>query len=134
LTTFGPDYGYVYQPDNGVVIASDSVVAHDMVSLAWLLENRRHIPPAEKGKFLNKSPLVARVCNRWITYKLGGWQPALASERLTRLDNQTIWDDRTLNRAYQIFGGMPKLTIDAANNALSEELRKQLSEMTTYRA
>ena len=41
LTTFGPDKGYVFEPDNGLIIASDSVVAHDMVSLAWLLENRR---------------------------------------------------------------------------------------------
>ncbi|MBF0552215.1 MAG: DUF362 domain-containing protein [Deltaproteobacteria bacterium] len=134
LTTFGPDDGYVYQPDTGVVMASDSVVAHDMVSLAWLLENRRHIPPAEKGKFLNTSPFVVTVCNHWITYKLGGWQPALASERLTRPDNNTIWDDRTLNRAYQIFGGVPRVTVDAANPALPEELRKQLSEMTTYPA
>ena len=30
------------------MIASDSVVAHDMVSLAWLLENRNHISSSEK--------------------------------------------------------------------------------------
>ncbi|MBF0476670.1 MAG: DUF362 domain-containing protein, partial [Deltaproteobacteria bacterium] len=134
LTTFGPDYGYVYQPDKGVVIASDSVVAHDMVSLAWLLANRRRIPPTEKDKFINNSPVVAGVCNYWITYKLGGWRPVLASEILTRPDTNTIWDDRTLNRAYQIFGGLPQVTIDAANDTLPEELRKQLSDMTTYPA
>jgi len=34
LTVFGPDSGYVFEPGNGLVIASQSVVAHDMVSLA----------------------------------------------------------------------------------------------------
>ena len=37
LTTYGPDKGYVSQPETGMIIASRSVVAHDMVSLAWLL-------------------------------------------------------------------------------------------------
>ena len=36
LTTYGPDKGYVFQPETGLVIASESVVAHDMVTLAWL--------------------------------------------------------------------------------------------------
>ncbi|MCK9364032.1 MAG: DUF362 domain-containing protein [Syntrophales bacterium] len=48
LTTFGPDKGHVHQPPTGLVIASESVVAHDMVSLAWLMENRRNIPADKK--------------------------------------------------------------------------------------
>ena len=40
LTTFGPDDGHVSEPETGLVLASTDVVAHDMVSLAWLIENR----------------------------------------------------------------------------------------------
>ncbi|MBW1801702.1 MAG: DUF362 domain-containing protein, partial [Deltaproteobacteria bacterium] len=41
LTTFGPDKGFVSEPETGLVLASESIVAHDMVSLAWLLQNRK---------------------------------------------------------------------------------------------
>ncbi len=72
LTTFGPDAGHVHQPEIGLVIASESVVAHDMVSLAWLLENRHHIPADKKGQFVDNSPLVAWLGNYWVVHKLGG--------------------------------------------------------------
>ena len=56
LATFGPDEGYVHQPEIGLIIASESVVAHDMVSLAWLLENRRRMPAEQKDGFLDRQP------------------------------------------------------------------------------
>ena len=130
LATFGPDTGYVYQPETGVIIASESVVAHDMVSLAWLLENRRHIPEDKQDEFIDTSPLVARLANNFVVSKLGGWKPTIASDALIKNDLQTIWDDRVLNHAYQIFGGVPKLTITATNTELPADLKKLLSEMT----
>jgi uncharacterized protein (DUF362 family) len=131
LTTFGPDTGYVHQPETGLIIASESVVAHDMVSLAWLLENRRHIPADKQDGFVDTSPLVARLANYFVVGKLGGWKPTIASDTLIKNDLKTIWDDRVLNHAYQIFGGVPKLTIAEANTALPADLKKLLSEMTT---
>ena len=134
LTTFGPDEGHVYQPENGLVIASESVVAHDMVSLAWLLENRRNIPLAGMERLKDSSPWVATIGNYYVVNKLGGWKPTLASERLIKNDIHAIWDDRVLNQAYQVFGGMPRVTLEAANNALPEDLKNRLSEMTTRSA
>jgi hypothetical protein len=69
-----------------------------------------------------------------VVSKLGGWGPALASEKLTKNDLNAIWDDRVLNRAYEVFGGMPRVILEAANNALAENLKKRLSEMTTRSA
>jgi len=136
LTTFGPDKGHVFQPEIGLVIASESVVAHDMVSLAWLLQNRRNIPPSEKDGFKDphNSQLIVSIANHWVVSKLGGWGPTFASEKLTRNDISTIWDDRVLNRAYQVFGGMPKVILQGANNALPEDLRNRISEMVTLSA
>ncbi|MGZ3614277.1 MAG: DUF362 domain-containing protein [Syntrophales bacterium] len=132
LTTFGPDEGQVFQPENGLVIASESVVAHDMVSLAWLSESRRNIPISGKERFKDTSQWVARIGNHYIVNKLGGLGPTLASEKLTKNDINAIWDDRVLSHAYQIFGGMPKVVLEAANNAIPEDLKKRLSEMTTH--
>jgi uncharacterized protein (DUF362 family) len=44
VSTFGPDNGHVQVPDTGLIIASPSIVAHDMLSLSWLLENYRLTP------------------------------------------------------------------------------------------
>jgi uncharacterized protein (DUF362 family) len=134
LTTFGPDRGHVYEPENGLIIATESVVAHDMVSLAWLLDNRRHISPSEVDAFVDSSQLVTSIGNRWVVGKLGGWRSAIASERLTKNKLNTVWDDRVLNHAYRVFGGVPKVILEAANGALREDLRKRLGEMTVFSA
>jgi hypothetical protein len=133
LTTFGPDKGLVFQPEIGLVIASESVVAHDMVSLAWLLENRRLIPPSDKDGFKDpySSQWMVSAANHWVVGKLGGWGQALDSEKLTRNDIDKIWDDRVLNHAYQVFGGMPAVVLEAANDVLPLTLKKRLAECTT---
>ena len=132
LTSFGPDKGYIMQPETGLVIASESVVAHDMISLAWLLLNRESIPESEKDMFRDpyESQLVVTLGNHWVVGKLGGWLAALTPEGLTRNDINTIWDDRVLNRAYQVLGGRPKIKIKTANRAVPGELKESLAEMT----
>jgi uncharacterized protein (DUF362 family) len=129
VATFGPDEGYVYEPDTGLVMASESVVAHDMVSLAWLLENRRRMPADRRDGFMDNSPTVARLANYWVVGKLGGLKPVIASDRLIKNDLETLRDDRVLNRACQILGGAPRVTVEAANGTLPEGLRKSLEEM-----
>jgi uncharacterized protein (DUF362 family) len=131
LTTFGPDEGQVLQPEIGLVIGSESVVAHDMVSLAWLLENRRSILLGGVERLKDSSSSVATIGNYYVVNKLGGWGPMFASEKLIKNDINTIWDDRVLDQAYQVFGGMPRVILEAANNAFPEDLKNRLSEMTT---
>jgi uncharacterized protein (DUF362 family) len=133
LTSFGPDKGYIMQPETGLVIASESVVAHDMTSLAWLLLNRESIPESEKDMFSDpyESQFIVTIGNHWVVGKLGGWLAALTPESLTRNDINTIWDDRVLNRAYQVLGGRPKIDVKTANRVVPGELRGRLKEMMT---
>lgn len=133
LTSFGPDKGYVMQPETGLVIASESVVAHDMASLAWLLMNRESVPGSEKDTFSDpyESQFIVTIGNHWVVGKLGGWLEALTPEGLTRNDINTIWDDRVLNRAYQVFGGRPEINVKTANPAVPGEVEGRLAEMTT---
>jgi len=131
LITFGPDEGDVFQPENGLVIASESVVAHDMVSLAWLLENRKGFSPSVKQEFIDRSKWVARFANHCVVGKLGGFRAALFSEKLSKADINAIWDDRVLNYAYQTFGGVPQVMLEAANNVVPADLKKRLKDMTT---
>jgi len=134
LTVFGPDSGYVFEPGNGLVIASQSVVAHDMVSLAWLLENRSRIPQSEKHDFRDNSQLFARLGNHAVVSWLSGWGTALASETLTKNDLNNIWDDRVLIHACEVFGGVPEIILEQANKEFPEDLKTRLGMMTAYQA
>jgi uncharacterized protein (DUF362 family) len=133
LTTFGPDKGLVVEPEIGLVMASESVVAHDMVSLAWLVENRGSVPASEKEGFKDPyaSQFMVGAANHWVVSKLGGIGQAIGSERLTRNDINTVWDDRVLRRAYQVFGNVPAVIFEPANDAAPQALIKKLAESTT---
>jgi uncharacterized protein (DUF362 family) len=130
LATFGPDKGFVTEPETGLIIASDSVVAHDMVSLAWLLENRA-LAPAEAKEGSNDPytrQMIVSIANKVVTMWLGGIGAALTAEKLTRHDIDTIWDDRVLNRAYDLWGGAPTVNLVDSNEAIPSEVRQKLAE------
>ncbi|GAB4349996.1 MAG: hypothetical protein Kow0099_33350 [Candidatus Abyssubacteria bacterium] len=133
LSTFGPDKGFVSEPEMGLVIASKSVVAHDMVSLAWLLENRARVP--EKNKTGSHDPYTSQfmvnIANRVVVKWLGGIGAALTSERLVRNDINTIWDDRILNRAFHLWGGVPKVALLTSNDEVLSDIMRKLSESVT---
>ncbi len=130
LATFGPDKGFVAEPETGLIIASDSVVAHDMVSLAWLLENRALAPAGEKKGSSDPytSQLIVSIANKVVTKWLGGFGAALSAEKLTRHDIGSIWDDRVLNRAYDLWGGAPVVKLIDSNEAIPSEIRQKLAE------
>jgi uncharacterized protein (DUF362 family) len=130
LATFGPDAGRVCRPETGLVIASESVVAHDMVSLAWLLETRRAMPSMARNSFMDRSRLVAWIGNRVVVGFLGRWRNALGSEAFVKTPLATIADDRTLNHAYHVLGGRPEICLIAANDLIPDALQRRLREMT----
>ena len=130
--TFGPDKGTVVEPATGLVLASESLVAHDMVSLAWLLECRRGVPDEQKRGRRDPytSQFIVNMGNRWVVRLLGGVRKAAGADRLVRNDLETIWDDRVLKRAFEISGGIPKLSLIEANTAVPDDLKRRLVSMT----
>jgi len=132
LTTFGPDRGYVTEPQTGLIMASASVVAHDMVSLSWLILGRNDTPSRKKNILSdpNQSKVIVSPVNRVVVAWLGGIAPAFAAEKLIPHESRDISEDRTLNRAYQVFGGRPTVQIEAANELIPPELLKRLAGMT----
>lgn len=134
LTTFGPDNGFVAEPETGLVLASPSVVAHDMVSLAWLLDNQRTATPADQREGLlddpNQSEFAVNFANRIVNLWLGGGlSGAFSADTLERYDMDTIWDDRVLGRAFQIAGGVPRLEYETVG--VPEPVRARLVSATT---
>ena len=130
LTTQGPDDGFVAEPETGLVIASESIVAHDMVSLAWLLQNR--LTMSEQEKKSSRDPYTSQFivgnANRLVVMHLGGLGEAARAERLVRNDIASIWDDRVLNRAYEVFGGIPKIKLVDVGDSVPQETLEGLVE------
>jgi uncharacterized protein (DUF362 family) len=133
LATFGPNKGYEVAPNTGLTFASESLVAHDMISLAWLLESRKSVPEEHKKgrRALYISQFIVNMANRWVVKLLGGTVQAVGAETLIRNNLETIWDDRALGRAYQLFGGVPQLKFIEANSGVPSDLKRRLAAMAT---
>lgn len=137
LTTFGPDEGHVHEPETGLIIASDSVVAHDMISLAWLLENRRLIPASKKDGVFddpNQSPLFVSMANRVVNNFLAGMGKAMSADALEPWRLDTVWDDKVLRRAFEVFGGVPPIELVNANDAVPDPILQGLGAQTRLSA
>ncbi len=132
LATFGPDKGYVHKPSTGLVIVSESVVAHDMVSLAWLLHNRKLLPVKKQDTLMDSSRSIARLGNTLVVKWLGTWRNTLTSEALLKNDLQSVWDDRVLNHSYRIFGGIPNIRLENVKDAVPAEIINSLYKMIHY--
>lgn len=133
LTTLGPNDGFVSSPDTGLVIASESIVAHDMVALAWLLKNRFEMSEEELSKSRDpyKRQFIVENLNRFVVSRLGNLRDALHAERLKRNDIQNIWDDRVLNRAFKVFGGIPKVKFINVQDSTPQKIVDTLTELVS---
>ncbi len=133
LTTLGPDDGFVVAPDTGLVIASESIVAHDMVALAWLLQNRSAMSAEEKESARDpyKNQFLVSTLNRFVVMRLGSFRDAWQTEKLVRNDIDSIWDDRVLNRAYQVFDGIPNVNLVNVGGLVPKEIEEGLIEMVS---
>jgi uncharacterized protein (DUF362 family) len=137
LTTFGPDQGFVATPPTGLVFASTSLAAHDMTSLAFLLDNRAAMPAADREGVIddpNTSGAFVNFANRIVVNWLGGIGKAFSAERLARYDYRSIWDDRVLRRAFEIGGGVPRIEFAAEGGSVPDELRRRLQTHVTLPA
>jgi len=133
LTTLGPDDGFIAEPETGLVIASESIVAHDMVSLAWLLQNRLTMSEEERAGSRDPytSQFIVSNANRFVVMRLGNLGAALGAEKLLRHDIESIWDDRVLNRAYEVFGGIPSVQLVDDHDSVPGDVKDALLGMVS---
>ena len=133
LTTGGPNDGYNLAPKEGLIAASESVVAHDMVTLAFLLHGRSLTPEAQL-RDARRDPYASRArvsfFNRSTVYLLGGFREMLRTEPLANPAIHSIWDDRVLRRAFE-HTGRPELDLTFVGEHVSGGQRKRIAELVT---
>ena len=129
MALFGPDNGRVVAPETGIVFASTDPVAHDLVSLSWLLSSRAAIPERDRGGLMddpNTSPRVVNLANRVVNLWLGGLGKALSAERLHPWPASDVWNDRVMRRAFEVFGGVPPVEL-AHQGGVPEATQRSLA-------
>ena len=131
LATFGPDLGHVIAPPQGLVIASPSLVAHDLISLAWLIIHWREAPWLNK-QFLtdpSSNKFVSNMANRVVAGILGGWKWGISAQNMENSPLPNIWRDRTLTRAFELMGGIPDIQLQSTQPGISPQLLAELAAM-----
>lgn len=133
-TSFGPDTGHVATPDVGLVIASESMVAHDIASCAYLLEvSERDTPWA--ARTFDPYPQLASFINRtFVSYVWGADQfTAVESYDAPRLTSP--WSCPVLARGCEIFGGRPaELALENVNDTAPRALLDTITRRAVYPA
>jgi hypothetical protein len=101
--------------------------------LAWLLQNRKAMSEEEKKDARDpyKKQLLVSTINRFVVMMLGGFGEVWGAEKLVRNNIDSIWDDRVLNRAYEVFGGIPRVKLVDGEDTVSEETKKKLMDMVS---
>jgi len=84
LISFGPDIGFIFTPKQSIVIASESVVAHDMVSLAWMLYKSQFAEGSQRKRFRDSNGIIAKFVNIIVVKILSrSWKKAIKSKLFT---------------------------------------------------
>ena len=69
LSTLGPDNGHISSPDFGLILASEDLIANELLSYAWLKWNREFNTPSIKkytsGKITNYRSIINKLFLRF---------------------------------------------------------------------
>ena len=74
------------------------------------------------------------LTNRMVTHWLGGLRQALRAQSPPLQNLERVWDDRALRRAFEIFGGVPRVDLIATGGGVPRSLREQLGAAVSLRS
>ena len=131
-TTFGPDRGFAAEPDPGLVFGSESLLAHDMIALGWLLWSREHSTPPDRISWSGDPYLtIPGTINRFFVGYIWGIRQLLRSQSYKRVPIQSARTEPVIARAAAIWGGLPRLELEDVGTELEEDIRSYLMEKAT---
>jgi uncharacterized protein (DUF362 family) len=127
--TYGPDRGFAAEPDPGLVFGSESLLAHDMFSLGWLLWNREYATPrAQVAWYRDPFLTYPGTINRLFVGYIWGVRQLLRSETYGTVPIRSVRTDPVISMAAGIWGGMPRLELEDLGAGLDERIRAYLMD------
>ncbi len=133
-TSFGPDSGHVATPDVGLVIASESLVDHDLASCAYLLEASAQDTPW-RARLTDPYPRFSSFMNRSFVSYVWGASEFVEVQSYDAPLLESPWSCRVLTRGCEIFGGRPEqLAVLRVNDSAPAPLLQAIQRRTAYPA
>jgi hypothetical protein len=115
-----------------LVIASESLIEHDLTSCAYLLEVSEQATPW-RSRVLDPYPGLASLMNRgFVSFVWGAGQfTEVESYEAPRLTSP--WSCRVLSRGCEIFGGRPeRLAIENVQGSVPAEFLEAVGRRAAY--
>ena len=128
LASFGPDSGTVAEPETGLVFASESLLAHDFMSLSFLLWCREHaVSKGALGPLRDPHRTFPGAMNRVFVGGIWGMTEMLHGQTFAPTAIRTVWDDPVLARAMAIEQITPLLEPQVLEPTVPPRLQDELS-------
>jgi len=108
LSTYGPDKGHVTEPEPGLVLASDNLMAHDAAATAWYLWNYENETSA-LARLKDPRKLPATRINKYVVKTGWGKEEAKKAQDFPEVNIGKVPTDATLSAAAALQGGLPKI-------------------------
>jgi len=125
-TSFGPDTGHVATPDVGLVIASENLVDHDIVSSSYLLEVSERMTPWTARTF-DPYPALSSTINRVFVGYIWGAGEFSNAQSYDAVTLASPWSCRVLRRGCEIFGAPTTLSVANLDASVPAELLDAVS-------
>ncbi len=127
LTTFGPDQGYTATPDDGLVLASTDLLAHDMAAMAWYVWNYQNATPDEAKSSDMKRQGNGAGINSWFVGSVWGQEAGSATTPLPTYTEDRIPNNPLLAYAAGRRGGFPAIEWGLKGESIPKSLTEEIS-------
>jgi len=111
LSLLGPDTGYITTPDFGLLIASEDLLAHELLSYAWLQWNREFETPAFAHNTMGRITESRSLLNTFFVWSIWGQGGTNAAPDIPFWQAGDIYGHPSIVNVASRQGGSPEMVI-----------------------
>jgi uncharacterized protein (DUF362 family) len=130
FSTFGPDDGHVSSPEYGLLIASEDLLAHELLCYAWLQWNREYETPFYADATTGHITRWRSTINRgfvWVT-----WDPENKTPSIPLFRAENIYSHPSVINYMKRMGGRPgKFQWEQVNACPNKDITKFIEKIVT---
>jgi len=129
LANFGPDNGHVSTAPRGLVLASDDLLAHELLAYAWLTWNRRFQVPAFSRATTGRITRLGSPINKAFVRYVWGPQGEQGTPAIPFYEAGSLYGHPAIQNRMMRMGGQPEAVAwEQVNRSGDERIEAYLLE------